>query len=227
MRRARHILVPIALLGLLAAAARATAAVPRTITVQGTGVVTSVPNEAQFSFGVTTTGKTAKQALAANSARMSRVIEAIKGQGVRDADIRTSRISLTPTTNRDGTAIVGFSATNSVAVTSRKIATAGSIVDAAVGAGANLVGGPSLTRSDRRLLIRKALAAAVADARARAQAIASAAKVKLGRVRTVTEGSSSPVISAAPSVRAGSTTTPVEPGTVQTEENVTVTFDIS
>ena len=214
----------LALLGPLAAVASATA--PRTITVAGTGIVTSVPDEAQFSFGVSTNGQTATAALTANSNKMNKVIAAIKALGIPAAGIQTAQISLTPNTNQAGTAILDYTATDSVSVSTKHIATAGSIIDAAVGAGSNLVGGPSLTPSDQQLLGRRALKAAIADARARAAAIAQAANVKLGRVLTVTEVNSTPIVTE-PAAKLGvAASTPVEPGTVQTEEDVTVTFGI-
>ena len=45
----------------------AAAATPRTITVSGTGIVMTVPDEAQFTFGVSVTGSTARAALTANA----------------------------------------------------------------------------------------------------------------------------------------------------------------
>lgn len=220
--------VPTAVLCVLAVAAGSASAAPaRTITVNGTGIVTSVPNEAQFTFGVSTTGKTARAALGSNAARMTKVIAAIEAQGVAAKDIQTAQISLTPNTNETGTTILDFSAANSVTVNTEKIAKAGSIIDAAVGAGANLVGGPSLTPSDQSLLTRRALKAAIADARARAQAIAAAANVKLGPVQTVTEDTSSPILTPSPLEKASAVATPVEPGSIQTEEDVTVTFAIA
>src|SRR4051812_11890060 len=103
-------------------ASSASAATARTITVQGTGIVTSVPDEAQFNFGVSVTGPTAKAALTANSRRMNALIAAVKGQGVPAADIQTSQVSLTPNTNDTGTKILNFTANNSVSVTTKVIA---------------------------------------------------------------------------------------------------------
>jgi hypothetical protein len=215
------ILAPLAALAALAASSQALAA-PRTITVNGTGIVTTVPNQAEFSFGVSTTAKTAQTA-----AEMNRVIAALKGQGLTAAELQTAEISLTPNTNQNGTAVVNFSASNSVNATTDDVARSGGIVDAAVRAGANLVSGPSLTPSDQLVLQRRALAAAMADAHARAEAIAHAAGVSVGAVQNVTEQSSStpPVLPEA--ARAASPSTPVEAGTVQTEEDITVTYAIA
>ena len=52
------------------------------ITVTGVGRVSTVPDEAEFSLGITTEGRTAAGALAANSMRMRELIEALKAAGV-------------------------------------------------------------------------------------------------------------------------------------------------
>ena len=222
------VLFKISLLVLAAAvpASPASAATSRTITVNGTGIVTTVPDEAQFTFGVSTTAPSAKAALGANAARMNRLIAALKSAGIAPADIQTAEISLSPNTNDNGSKVLSFTASNSVTVKTRQISKAGPIVDAAVGAGANLVSGPSLGPSGQSALQRRALQKAVADARGRALAIAQAAHVTLGPVMTVSEGSSSPIQFAPAPKAAAAAATPVEPGSVQVEEDVTVTFAI-
>jgi len=213
---------------LVAAGTGASATEPRTITVSGTGIINTVPNQASFDFGVSTTGSTAQEALAANATRMNRVIDALKTAGLTAADLQTAQISLTPNTNQNGTVIINFSASNSVTATTSDIRKAGPIVDAAVAAGANLVSGPSLTESGQLLLTRQALAAAIANAHARAEAIAEAAGVRLGVVESVTEVSSSiPPIVPAEEARAAAPSTPIEAGTVQTEEDVSITYAIA
>jgi uncharacterized protein YggE len=217
--------------GALAAAAAtaapyAGAATPRTITVEGTGIATSVPDEAQFTFGVSVNAPTANAALSASSRRMNTLIAAVKGQGVPASGIQTSQISLTPNTNDNGTKILNFTAGESLTVTTKAIAKAGGIVDAAVGAGANTVDGPNLGPSSQQDLRQRALTAAITDARARALAIAKASNVSLGPVMTVNEESSSPIPFQEAKAAAAPAATPVEPGSVQTQETVTVTFGI-
>lgn len=210
------------------AAAGASATAGRTITVNGIGIVTTVPDQAEFSFGVSVTGQTANAALTENARRMNSLIAAIKKQGIPDRDIQTAEISLSPNTNNNGTKILNFTASNSVTVMTKAIAKAGAIVDAAVAAGANTISGPTLAPSDQLALQRRALGVAIVDARARALAIAAAAHVKLGVVLTVTEVSSSPVAySPGLKATAGAASTPVEAGTVKTEEDVNVTFSIT
>jgi len=192
------------------------------ITVIGTGVVTSVPDRADFSFGVTSEGRTAAAALAANAAEMRRVIAAIRAAGVAADDVQTQQISLSPRYTDEGESIVGYTASNTVSARIRDLGRAGAVIDAAVEAGANQVFGPSLTRSDSNELYRTALRAAYANARAKAQALAAAAGITLGRAVDMVESGGPMPMPAAESARL--TDTPIEPGTQEIQATVTVTF---
>lgn len=195
------------------------------ITVQGTASVASVPDRAELSFGVESQGETAKAALAANAAEMRRVIAAVKAAG--GTAVTTQSVSLSPRYDEQ-TQVQGFVATNAVAATIKEIAKAGALIDAAVGAGANQVYGPSLSRGDQGELYRDALEAAVADARASAQRLAAAASLSLGRITAIVEGGGSapqPYAVADKAMEGGST--PIEPGTQRVTAVVSVTFAVS
>jgi uncharacterized protein len=192
------------------------------ITVTGTGEVSSVPDEAEFSLGVSTTGTTARSALAANSGQMQRVLDALKAAGVARADIRTQDVSVGSDYDDDG----GYTARNSVSVTIHDLDRAGAVLDAASRAGANEVYGPSLTRANRSGLEAKALKAAYANARDRAEALAEAAGVSLGKVTAIAEqpqsgGEYMPMLAKRDSAA------PIEAGREQIAASVTVTFAIS
>jgi uncharacterized protein YggE len=207
------------------AAPAALAAMPRAITVNGSGMVATTPNQADFTFGVTTNGGSASAALSSNARLMNHVIAALKARGITAADIQTAEVSLSPNRNQNGDKILNYSASNSVTARVKPISKAGPVVDAAVTAGANEVTGPLLTSADARTLSQRALKAAVADARERAGAIAAAAGVRLGHVLTVTETSSSPIPLGVEKAAADAST-PIEAGTVQIQADVTVTFAI-
>ena len=202
------------------------AAAKRSITVSGSGSIETVPDRAQFSFGVVTKGLTATQALGANSAAVSRVIAALKGAGVAAADIQTQSVSLVPQTSPNGTEIVGYTATNTVGATFRDLGRAGAIVDAAVGAGADAVSGPALTASDVTALYRRALRAAVTDARGKAKGLAAAAGARLGVARTIAETSFSQPLPIEAKARAADAGVPIEPGTQLVQASVTVEFAV-
>lgn len=164
----------------------------RSITVTGTGTAAAVPNEASFSFGVESTGVSARAAQAANAERMARVVAALRRAGVAERDIQTTDVSVMPDWSDDGSRVEGFRAHASVQAKVRRIARAGAAVDAAVAAGATESSGPSLERTDRAAQYRSALRNAVGDARAKAQALAAEADVELGRVLRVEEGAQAP-----------------------------------
>ena len=198
----------------------------RSITATGLGSVTTVPDRAHFSFGVQAQSRTASQALEAADAQLTRVVAALRSAGVAQAEIQTEQISLSPRTSEDGVQIVGYTAISSVSVRVRNLDRAGPVVDAAVGAGANQVFGPSLTRSDQNAVYRGALRAAYADARAKAQALAEAAGVTLGAMTATVEGGGSVPMPLAAG-RAEDAKAAVEPGTQEIQASVTVTFAVS
>jgi uncharacterized protein len=191
----------------------------RTATTVGHGVVTVVPDQATIGAGVRTTASTAAAALAANSSAVTKVIAALKRVGVKT--IQTQQVSLYPQTDARNK-VTGYVAQNTVTVTA-PVADAGKLIDAAVGAGANTVDGPTLGVSIQGKLYRLALQRAVTDARAKAGALARAGGFGIGRVLTVSEQSQQqPVVFAGAAKAAGST--PVEAGTQTVTADVQVTF---
>jgi uncharacterized protein YggE len=198
------------------------------LTVSGSGAVTGVPDQAELSFGVTTQGGSAAQALGANAAEMRRVIAALVDARIEQKDIQTESVELSPVYSENGDTVVGYRASNSVSATVRDLVRAGAVVDAAVGAGANQVSGPSLTRSDEDTLYQSALKAAVANGRAKAAVLAAAAGVQLGAARTVTETGELPSPKPFEARQAiGADSTPIEPGTQTITASVTIEFAIS
>jgi uncharacterized protein YggE len=215
------VLVPAAATG---ASSALGAASPRTVTVQGQGVVTSVPTRAEFTFGVTANGSTATAALTANARAMTKLLGVLKSEGIAAVDLQTAAVSLSPNRNPSGSRILNYTASNSVTALIRAIAKAGPVIDAAVRGGATDVEGPTLSVADSQRLTRAALQAGIADARSHATAIAAAAHLRLGPVVSVSEqGAATPLpFSAADSAKAAAT--PVAPGTIQTEVDLVVVF---
>jgi uncharacterized protein len=204
-----------------------TAALPgHSIVVTGSGAVATTPDKAQLSLGVSSDARSASAALRANAADMTKVIAAVKAQGIAAADIQTQLVSLSPRFTQNGEGIAGYTATNSVTVTLRVPTKAGPAIDAAVDAGANQISGPDLSRGDQNALYRQALRAAVSNARAKAQAIAEASGLTLRRITEVTENTAGPPLPLADAKTGVATTTPIEPGTQLVEAAVTVTFSV-
>jgi hypothetical protein len=205
-------------------AARGDTAPQKLVTTLGHGVVDTVPDVAETAFGVRTEAATAADALARNADQMQRVVAALRRAG--GEKLQTRQVSLYPRTDESGTT-TGFVAQNTVSARS-KIADAGTLVDAAVAAGANTVDGPSLERSDRDAFVRDALKKAVADAKAKAEALAEAGGFDVGPVAAVSETGAAPqpVYARGAVELAAKVDTPIEPGTQEVAADVTVSFEI-
>jgi len=195
------------------------------ITVLGTGSTNITPDRASFAFGTVSQAGTANAALAASSQAVIRVIAALKKAGVAQADIQTSDVSLSPGMNDNGNEIIGYTASNAVTATIRKLGDAGNVVDAAVGAGANQVYGPNLLASDQDAAYRNALQTAVAEARAKAETLAAASNSTLGKITAIVEGGGAMPMPMAVGA-AKDSSVPIEPGTQKIEATVSVTFAI-
>jgi uncharacterized protein YggE len=205
-------------------AARGETATPDTVTTLGHGVITVAPDEATVTAGVHTQAASASAALAENAKLMTAAVAALKAAGGKD--LQTQQVSLYPQTSPEGQ-VTAYVADNSVSAKT-KIADAGALIDAAVGAGANTVGGPSLSVSDRDARYRDALGKAVSDARLKAESLAKAGGFGVGPISSVTEqgGGGPPQVFQAVGAAAKDASTPIEPGTQDIGADVSVTFRI-
>jgi len=177
--------------GLLAAPALAQTAPVTMISVTGEASVSVAPDRAQIEAGVTSEGKTAREASEANNGAMGKLLLALKAASIDEKDIQTSRLSLQPQSapNRTGGAatIVGYRASNRVTVRLRDVLKVASTIDMLVGAGATDIGGIDFSVSNASKLLDEAREQAVADARRKAEIYARAAGVTLGAPLSISE----------------------------------------
>jgi uncharacterized protein YggE len=200
-----------------------------TLTVQGSGKVTVVPDVARVYLGVTLTKPTVKEARDAAAKAMASVIAAIKGLGVADADLQTTGLSLSARyANGSSTRIVGYVISEQVQVTVRDLDKAGDIVDAATARGATDVNGISFGLAAPAKALDDARAAAITAARTSGLAMANAAHVTLGAVVSISDGSAPTPIyyGGAGAAPAADLRTPVQPGTQDVSAMVTVVFEL-
>ncbi|MGH6799436.1 MAG: SIMPL domain-containing protein, partial [Roseiarcus sp.] len=119
----------------------------RWIEVSGEGSVSAAPDFARLTLGVTTTGRNAGEAMAANAKAANALVSLIKADGVAPADLQTSGISISPMFSQASPAqanaptITGYSVNDSVTVTVRDIPRLGALIDKAAAAGANSIYG--------------------------------------------------------------------------------------
>lgn len=194
------------------------------IAVVGEGSVTVAPDMAIVSAGVQTRAQTAKDAQAQNSTAMSTVLAQIKALGIAEKDIQTSGISLYPV-NDNNNQPSGYQAINTVTVRVQDVASAGAVLDAATGAGANTNVSIRFGLKDSSAAKSQALEAAAKDAQGKAAAIAKGIGVQLGAVESAVEESSSPVpASDVRLVAAAAPSVPVQPGELTVTAQVRVTY---
>ena len=211
----------------LTAPALAQTVPPPAVSVTGEATVSVAPDQAQIDGGVTSDGKTAREASDANNAAMGKVLLALKGAGIEEKDYQTSRLSLQPqyAPNRTGPSpVVGYRASNRVTIRLRDVAKVANVIDVLVGAGANEIGGINFSVTQASKHLDEAREKAVADARRKAEIYARAAGVTLGGPISISEETGSP----GPMFR-GKMAAPMAAGApvAQGEETLSVTVIVS
>jgi uncharacterized protein YggE len=175
-----------------AAQAQTAAEAPAVISVTGEAHISVPPDLAQIDAGVTSEGKTAREASDANNAAMGKLLQALKGAGIDEKDFQTSRLSLQPeyATAKSSVAptITGYRASNRVNIRLHDVTRVAGTIDTLVTAGANEIGGINFMVSQASKLLDDAREQAIADARRKAEIYAKAAGVTLGTPLSIVEG---------------------------------------
>lgn len=214
----------------------AESSVERTITVSGQGRVSARPDVAVVRIGVETEADTATAALDENSVRMSGVISATLDAGVSREEIQTEGLSLRPIYQRPDPGpegeegmpeLVGYRASNIVAVTVRDLDELGMLLDAAVEAGGNTIQGIRFEISDNEELRSAAREAAMNEAIAKAEQLTDLAGAELGDVLTIEEiGGDAPSPVRLEAEAAQDAAVPIEPGQQEISVSLRVTWRI-
>jgi uncharacterized protein YggE len=205
----------------------------RTLTLAATGAVKTAPDEVEISTGVTSEAGTAREALDKNSAAMTRVVEALKADGIEPADIQTTDVSVQPVyaEKKEGQTeqrIVGYRVTNSVLLILHDIGKLGQILDKVVSLGTNQIGAIEFGVAEPEALKDEARKLAMSNAIANAKLYAEAAGVELGPVLSISEegGVYQPRFAAAPMAMEASKAVPIEAGTTTVEVRVQVSWEL-
>jgi uncharacterized protein YggE len=203
----------------------------RQVVVVGDGSVTLAPDQARIRSGVTTRGKTAKEAADANSKAMAAVMAALVNAGVAEKDIQTARFTVQPVyvTQQNEQKLSGFAVSNQLSVTIRQIDKVGETLDRLIAAGATDAGSVEFLHSDTVKALDKAREAAMADARRKAELYAHAAGMNLGEVNWITEdaGAQPPYPMLRAMAAPAASAVPIAAGEDTLHVHVTVGFDLA
>ncbi len=158
----------------------------------GTGKASAAPDEAVISLGVTTQGTNVEQAQNQANVASNKIIDAIKKQGIKEDQIKTTNYSINPNYSftGDNQRITGYTVSQNFEVES-PIGKTNQIVDASTQAGANTVGNITFKLNDEKQMELKNTARkeAVEMAKKSAEGLANASGIKLGKIINVTESS--------------------------------------
>lgn len=177
----------------------------RSFSASGEGKIVAVPDVAEFTLTVVTSGGKDLAALQAeNTVKMNKIIEFVKSKGVADKDIKTQSYNLEPRyqsyscdrilLNDSGEVkpcpppeIVGYTVNQTVQVKVRDFKNIGDILSGAVQNGANTASNLSFTIDDPTKLRNEARAQAIVKAREQAEIVAKAGGFRIGKLLSIDE----------------------------------------
>jgi uncharacterized protein len=160
------------------------------IQVVGTGEVHAKPDIATMTIGVTIEDGSAQNAVAKNTAAVTKVIAELEAAAIAKKDIQTSNFSIYPQNRIEGNdkhQVTVYRVSNTVSVTIRDLEKVGDVLTRIVAAGSNQISGPHFSVAEPEKFLAEARKKAVENALSKAQTYASAAGVKLGQIREISE----------------------------------------
>jgi uncharacterized protein YggE len=166
---------------------------PRAISITGHGELKAAPDMASISIGVVSHAATAKEAVAANTQAMTKVLGSLKAAGIAEKDIQTSNFSLQPRYDYsqagEAPRVAGYDASNTVTIQVRKLDSLGLVLDTVVQQGSNQVSGIQFGLAEPEAKLDEARKRAAADAQRKARLYAETMGFTLGNVISLSETS--------------------------------------
>lgn len=205
----------------------------RTITVSASGEAATTPDIAIVHMTVEATADDADTARGQVADEANAVRQALLDAGIAEDDITTTRYAIRPEYDhsRDERTVTGYNAVHSYKVVVRNPDDAGSVIDTAVGAGADRVDNVQFGLSDaaRQQLREEAIENAMTNARSDASAAASAGDVSLGQVHQAQVSSTPRYYGGVEYAMAADSggKTQIESGPVSVDVQVTVSYQIA
>jgi len=209
----------------------------RTVTMSAEGKVTAKPDTGSLSFSVVTQGRLAEEVQKDNDKKMVKVIEFLKGKGIKEEDIQTSGYNLYPQYNYNVAAgeqpiITGYNLNQQVSAKIRDLDSVKAITGGLTGQGVNQIDNVSFFIDDPDKLKAEARQKAIDKAKEKAQDLAQNLGVRLGKVVNFSEGGfadAMPYPSYAGGYGGGAGGggySPVQPGSQDVIVSVNLTFEL-
>jgi len=208
------------------------------ISVSGNAKLEVEPDQAEVHVSVETSDEKADIAKNENARLSDNVIKALKSEGINDEDIETTSFYISPRYKWDNDnqeqILTGYTATNTLKVTTKDVDNAGKVIDTAVDNGATGIQNVNfgLSKEMQKEVFGEALISASRVARDKAESLANSLGVNLGKVVSVQESNFNfvpfdyaPRMELMESSKAG-IPTQIEPGKVEVNAFVSVAYEI-
>lgn len=200
-----------------------------TLAVTGEGEIKVRPDLAILDLNVVTAAKTAQEAVQSNAERMSAVISALKASSLKPADMQTVGYDVNPVFDSDEKSptfgqIVEYRVVAQLRVRV-DVEQTGQVIDMAIAAGANMASGVRYAVRDDSAVRARALRAAVKAARHDADVVAESLGLRIRDPRTVEINvGGMPIFVREAALTLKSSSTPIEPGTIDVRASVRIVF---
>jgi len=164
---------------------------PNTITVFGEGKADGVPDIAIIDLGILTTSKKVSEAQDENDKKMNDLIERLRKLGLKSEDMKTVQYYINPRYDyvSGRSVLAGYDVQQALRVKIHELDKIGLALVVAGEAGANQIGGLSITIDDTEPLRARARAKALSSARSKAETMAGSLGARLGRIVSFSETS--------------------------------------
>lgn len=201
----------------------------RTLTVRGSAVHDAAPDIVIITVAVETMAASAKESASLNAAASGEVIKDVRASMEAADSVETSSFSVLPVYDYDKgrrEILRGFRTVNQIKFTSSVPSSAGDILDAAIGAGANRVVEVRFDVKDLTPACDGLIRTAAARAASQAKAASNAFEAGLGEVKSIVPSCAremeGPVRLYAAEMKAAAT--PIEPGTVRLRADIEAVY---
>jgi uncharacterized protein len=203
---------------------------PSQITVRGSGSISAKPSNLVMTVGANVQETTVKAAQDKVAAIITAMQERLQAAGVSENDYRTSQYSVETVMDFAGKEgapgrVTGFRVINMLEITFRDPSKAPAVLDALVSAGANTIYSGGYTFADYAGLQKQAYDKALKDAQDRAGRLASLSGLALGKIVSVSESGTTPLVGGAYEKGGLGGGGPIFPGTGNVSIDLVVTYE--
>lgn len=200
--------------------------VTSTIQAQGSATISVKPDQAQLIVSVSTDGTTAADASQKNATIANQLLAALNQTVDGNGTVQTIGYAINVRySNGSNPSVIGYTAVNTIQITTGDLSHLGNLIDTAVNNGANNIGALSFSLHDPEPQTQQALTAATKQALAHAAAIAAGTGRSVGPVVSAVQGGG-----VVPVVYTGAlgaaTVTPIQTGYSTVSATVTVTVQL-